>query len=111
MKITSTDGKTQLATFVDGGTVNIYGSLVAEKIKLTEGANNGYILTSDSSGNATWSPPPAPSGITSITGTANEIFVETVNNNVTLSLPQPIAVSSSPTFNNILANEIGRAHV
>ena len=77
---------------------------VVDTLQITEGANNGYILTSDSSGNATWSPPPAPSGITSITGTANEIFVETVNNNVTLSLPQPIAVSSSPTFNNILAN-------
>lgn len=39
------------------------------------------------------------SGVTSITGTANQVIASSATGNVTLSLPQSIASTSSPTFN------------
>jgi hypothetical protein len=40
----------------------------------------------------------AGGGVTSITGTANQVNVSASTGNVTLSLPQSIAVASTPTF-------------
>ena len=40
-------------------------------------------------------------GVTSITGTTNQIFASSPTGNVTLSLPQDIATGSTPTFANI----------
>jgi hypothetical protein len=37
-------------------------------------------------------------GVTSITGTANEIIASSSTGNITLSTPQPIAAASTPTF-------------
>lgn len=40
-------------------------------------------------------------GVTSITGTANQVIASTPTGNVTLSLPQNIGTTSSPTFANL----------
>jgi hypothetical protein len=46
-------------------------------------------------------------GVTSITGTVNQVIVDVPTGNVTLSTPQDIATTSSPTFNNlILTNQL-----
>ncbi|UOF76952.1 hypothetical protein [Bacteriophage sp.] len=47
----------------------------------------------------TWAAPAGASGVTSITGTANQITASASTGAVTLSLPQNIATGSSPTFN------------
>lgn len=43
-------------------------------------------------------------GVSSITGTANQIITSSSTGNVTLSLPQSIATSSSPTFGGLTVN-------
>lgn len=45
-------------------------------------------------------------GVTSLAGTANQILVSQSSGGVTLSLPQDIAVSSSPSFASIRANSL-----
>lgn len=66
-------------------------------IRLTTGAATDYILRSDSSGNATWVAL-SSLGVTSITGTTNQVIASASTGSVTLSLPQSIATASSPTF-------------
>ena len=55
---------------------------------------SGYVLTATSSTTATWQPLPA-AGVTSITGTANQVIASVATGAVTLSLPQSIATTSS----------------
>jgi hypothetical protein len=43
-------------------------------------------------------------GVTSITGTTNQVIASASTGAVTLSLPQSIATSNSPTFNNLTLN-------
>lgn len=43
-------------------------------------------------------------GVTSLTGTANRITVSNSTGNITLSTPQDINTTSSPTFNNLTLN-------
>jgi len=76
-----------------GGTGVNNGSLT---INLSSGAV-GDVLASDSSGNATWQAL-SSLGVTSITGTANQVIASSSTGSVTLSTPQDIATSSSPTF-------------
>ena len=45
-------------------------------------------------------------GVTSITGTANQVIASSATGNVTLSLPQSIATSSSPTFAGVTAGSV-----
>jgi hypothetical protein len=40
-------------------------------------------------------------GVQSITGTANQVIASSPTGNITLSLPQDVAATSSPTFNNL----------
>lgn len=60
------------------------------------------ILTSGTTA-ASWSADNSASvaGVSSITGTTNQVIASAATGNVTLSLPQSIATSSSPTFNNL----------
>ena len=44
---------------------------------------------------------PAASGVTSITGTANQVIASSATGAVTLSLPQSIGTTSSPTFTSL----------
>lgn len=48
-------------------------------------------------------------GVTSITGTANQVIASSATGNVTLSLPQSIATSSSPTFAGVTAGTVNIA--
>jgi hypothetical protein len=50
--------------FAAGNEVNILGKTITTNLQITSGATNGYVLTSDSLGNATWQTP-------SITGDTN----------------------------------------
>lgn len=71
-------------------------------INLSSGGT-GKVLTSDVSGNASWA---ALSGIgvTSITGTSNQVVASASTGAITLSTPQDIATSSSVRFANITLN-------
>lgn len=65
-------------------------------------ANSGnLVLTTDSSDQLLYNGNPIATGsgaVTSITGTANQVIASSPTGAVTLSLPQSIATSSSPTF-------------
>lgn len=69
----------------------------------------GSFMTTDGAGNLSFS---TTGLVSSITGTANQVLVDgttgtPTSGNVTLTLPQDIAASSSPTFNNLkLTNDI-----
>lgn len=63
------------------------------------GGSTGYILTRDSSGNATWQVNAALGGVTSITGTANQITASASTGAVTLSTPQNINTGADVIFN------------
>ena len=86
---------------------NFFYDSTAHKLKLTAfelttGASSGYVLVSDVSGNGSWSAISSV-GVSSITGTANEVLVNSTTGSpqigaITLTLPQQIATSSSPTF-------------
>lgn len=72
-------------------------SLVCGSLQLTTSPTAGYVLTSDASGNASWVAP-ASGGVSSITGTANQIIASAGTGAVTLSTPQDLATSSVVQF-------------
>lgn len=79
----------KFSTFFNGGALED-GDIV---VGLREGLNTKF----------TWE---IPEGVDSITGTANQVLVDgtsgtPVTGDVTLTLPQDIAATSSPTFNNL----------
>ncbi len=48
--------------FKSNGDSTVSGKLTTQKLTITSGATNGYVLTSDASGNATWNAPVTNSG-------------------------------------------------
>lgn len=50
---------------------------------------------------------PSSEGVTSITGTLNQVIVSSPTGSVTLSLPQDIATTSSPTFDGLTVTSSG----
>ena len=60
------------------GNVDIKKRTTTQNFTMTSGATNGYVLTSDGSGNASWQPSSGSSGTTlwSETGTTNEVLVD-----------------------------------
>lgn len=95
---TATNAST--ATNVAGGGTGYlpYQSASGVTTFLPPGAS-GQVLTL-SGGVPTWQNPSGGSGgsVTSITGTANQIIASSLTGPVTLSLPQSIGTTSSPTF-------------
>ena len=64
------------------------------------GGTSGQVLTTDGVGNLSWTTSAGGGGgVTSITGTANQITASVSTGAVTLSLPQSIATTSSVQFN------------
>lgn len=104
-------GALTTSSITNNGTLNMTShaitgvtSLTASTLQLTSGATNGYVLSSDASGNASWTAPSGLSGIVlSATGTANQCLVNGTSGSaqsgaITLSTPQDINTTSSPTF-------------
>ena len=89
-------GHTLIGTGTDDGShyLQVSGSILGTSITLTSGATNNYVLTSDGSGNGTWQAP-GSSGVSSITGTANQIAASASTGAVTLSLTDGISVGAS----------------
>lgn len=82
-------------------------------IDLVTGAGSGKVLTSDGSGNASWSSLPA-SGVTSLTGTSNQIAVSASTGAVTVSFPATAGLSvgsyqptTAPVGGMILPGRVG----
>lgn len=80
------------------------GQVKCATFQMTTTPTNGYVLTSDGSGNASWSPTGGGSGsVSSITGTASQVLANGISGSpqtgaITLTLPQNIATTSSPQF-------------
>ena len=107
--LTSIQGQTIATTawqYVNGlnQQVSTTSSPTFSAITLTTGATNGYVLTSDAFGNGTWVA--SSGGVSSITGTANQVIVSAPTGAVTLSLPQSINTTSSPTFATVNATTL-----
>ncbi len=85
------NGGTGLATTPTNGQLLIGNAAGYTLATLTAGSG---VSVTNASGSITL----ANTGVTSITGTANQVVASTSTGAVTLSLPQSIATSSSPTF-------------
>ena len=94
------------------GSINLGGSgnlNNANGIQLLTGTGTAgqIIVSSDTSGHFTWASPSSLSGIvTTITGTANQVLVNGTSGSVTsgaitLTTPQSIGTTSSPTFSKL----------
>jgi hypothetical protein len=103
--VSSTDTNTtytQNASSTTGGAnLNLVGSdATTDSVKFASGTGitvtrtdaNTITITNDDPGSA---------GVTSITGTTNQIIASASTGAVTLSTPQDIATTSSPTFNDL----------
>jgi hypothetical protein len=98
---TNTTYNIDASTATGGANLNLTGSdATTDTVKFASGtgitvsrtdANTITITNSD----------PGTAGVTSITGTANQIIASSSTGAVTLSTPQDIATTSSPTFNNL----------
>ncbi len=95
--MSSITGITNIAGANIGNSNNISVS-TAQITSLTPGT---YIGT-DANDNIISFPTPGGGSITSVTGTPNEVIAVTVGGAVTLSTPQPIAYTSTPTFLNLI---------
>ena len=75
--------------FISNGDSSISGRLTTEKLTITSGATNGYVLTSDASGNAVWQTPfPQWSAIT--TNVSSSDITTIINSGGTIPiLPAP----------------------
>jgi hypothetical protein len=97
--ITSAPGNT-----VSGGTLaNLYvAKIVPTSFQMATGAASNYVLSSDGSGNGTWT---ALSllGVSSLTGTANQVIVSSATGSVTLSTPQNLDTAANVTFATVTA--------
>jgi hypothetical protein len=102
----SSDNNLKIASNAGGTLAELDGTkFIVDYFQIPTGATNGYVLSSDADGNASWSAPTI-SGISEIKGTTNEINVSTVGSVVTLSTPQDIATSSNVTFNKVTAGSV-----
>lgn len=96
-------GTTDNVTFAN---VTATGNLSNNYFTLTNSTGtSGQVLTTNGAGATSWTT--LISGVSSITGTANQIIVSSPTGAVTLSTPQDIATTSTPTFNGMtLTNEL-----
>lgn len=101
--ITITNTATQPNTF---GTVNVAGTdLIANSsaATLTVSQGTGITLTPSASTDTFTI---ANAGVTSLTGTTDQVTVSGSTGAITLSLPQSINTTSTPTFGSVTANNI-----
>ena len=89
----------QADTATGGANLTLVGSdSTTDSVKFANGAGVSIVRTDANTITIT------NTGVTSITGTANQVITSSSTGAVTLSLPQDIATTSSPTFQNMLLN-------
>jgi hypothetical protein len=71
--------------FISNGDSIVNGLLTSQKLQITSGATNGYVLTSDSIGNSTWQ----PSTITTVS--ANTTTIHFTGNTVFGTFTSPLS--------------------
>jgi len=89
------------ATLLVNADVDAAAAIAASK--LAAGTNN-YVLTTVA-GVPTWQAP-AATGVTSLTGTIDQVSVSYPTGEITLSLPQSISSASSPTFSGLTVGSL-----
>jgi hypothetical protein len=104
-RVTSLQGQTGAVSLTAGPGITINGTTISNSglISLAAGSPN-LIIGSDGNGNYTITDSGGGGGVTSLSGTANQVNVSSPAGNVTLSLPQDIALTSAPTFGGLTAN-------
>lgn len=101
-------GGTGATSFTINGAV-VAGSTSTSALTAVAPGSNGNVLTSNGT---TWtSSAGGGSGVTAITGTANQVIADMPTGGVTLSLPQDVALTSAVGFGNVaggvLTNKTG----
>ena len=90
-----------VSSFLDNAFSNTQGAVLYRGASgwsaLAPGTSGQFLTTGGSAANPSWTTG-SSSGVTSITGTTNQVITSSGTGNVTLSLPQSIATSSSPQF-------------
>lgn len=81
----------------------------AHKLSITNfqlgtSTTSGWVMTADASGNGTWVAPTG--GVSSITGTANQVIASAATGAVTLSLPQSIDTNAGVSFARVGINVV-----
>lgn len=61
----------QIGDAINEGSLQLYGNMITTNLKITQGAQANYVLTSDSNGNATWQPTQAI--VTTVTGFSEDV--------------------------------------
>jgi len=97
---TNTSNRSNLL-FAAGNEVNISGKTITTNLQMTSGATNGYVLTSDASGNASWQNGTFTGG----TVTGNTVFTQglsatTISATTYQNLPLDIKVTGATYSNN-----------
>jgi hypothetical protein len=98
---------TQNASATTGGAnLNLVGSdATTDTIKFAQGVGITVVRT-DADTITITNTDPGSAGVTSITGTANQVIASSPTGAVTLSLPQSIATTSSPQFADVTGGNI-----
>jgi hypothetical protein len=92
------------------GSANVASNLITAKFQMTSGANNGYIIQGDASGNAKWVSPQSiiPAGLWSISG--SNIYNTSLTGKVGIGTATPaytIDVNGNSRFSNTMRAESG----
>jgi hypothetical protein len=86
-------GSTLIGTTTDDGShkLQVSGTILGTAITLTTGATNGYVLTSDASGNGTWQV--NTGSVSSVSGTTNQIVASPSTGAVVVGFPATAGIS------------------
>jgi hypothetical protein len=99
---TNTTYNIDASTVSGGANLNLTGSDAStDSVKFASGS--GITITRTDANTITINNTAAPGGVTSITGTANQIIASSSTGAITLSTPQSIGTTSNVTFANVTA--------